>query len=201
MGEQKKLALRTFRTILITIIVSTIVCAMITIGVYFKKFHSGLSDIPSDWEAFGGYVGGTLGAIFGLASFFALLFTIYMQREELDINRQALEDSRKELARSAKAQELTEIHLKSQLKLSKIQIFENKFFELINSLIRLQDDIYRERYIQNGVEIEQTIFKFFAEQISSENIEDAHDKSLSLPVKVQLVFNTIYYHGVGPGFT
>ena len=61
------------------------------IALYVYKFGvSGgtrLSDDPEDWARFGEYVGGTLGAAYGLLAFAGVLLTIHLQSTQLELQR------------------------------------------------------------------------------------------------------------------
>lgn len=58
----------------------SIVLFVISLASYFINFRNHpISDSPGDWGVFGDYVGGTVSAIFGFASFVALLYTILIQ--------------------------------------------------------------------------------------------------------------------------
>lgn len=59
---------------------------------YFDQFSGGFSSKSSDWGDFGSYIGGAVGAIFASLSFLALLYTVFLQREELTTAISALED-------------------------------------------------------------------------------------------------------------
>jgi len=87
------------------------------LGVYFYKFTWELSYNPSDWGDFGSYIGGTLGTFFAFCSFMALLYTIYIQKEELTTAIKALN-------KSAEAQN-------EQAKTFEIQRFESTFYSLL----------------------------------------------------------------------
>ena len=75
----------------------SLLCAAITISLYFWHFFSwGVSTDQATWGQFGDYVAGILNPIFSLTALFALLYTIVLQSKEL-------RDSTKQLERSAKA--------------------------------------------------------------------------------------------------
>lgn len=59
----------------------------ITFGPYLFQFHKGFSVEQAHWGAFGSYIGGTLGTIFAVLTFGALLITLYFQKEELKTAR------------------------------------------------------------------------------------------------------------------
>ncbi|OAN16361.1 hypothetical protein A3K86_10835 [Photobacterium jeanii] len=99
----------------IALVVIAVFCA--TLIPFFTTFHYGLSNDQSDWGAFGSYFGGVVGSTFAALSFLCLLYTIYLQREELNTAIQALSDS-------ASAQQ-------EQASLIKIQRFEDTFYSLL----------------------------------------------------------------------
>lgn len=84
---------------------------------YFRNFSGSFSSKQSDWGDFGSYFGGTLGALFASLSFLALLYTIYLQRRELETAISALK-------KSATAQH-------EQSKTYEIQRFEVTFYSLL----------------------------------------------------------------------
>jgi hypothetical protein len=90
-------------------------------SVYFYAFHSPLSHEPSAWGDFGDFIGGTLSPILTFASIIALVHTIELQRQQLQIARKELKNSkielrltRQELEKSAKAQAVTARVLQKQ---------------------------------------------------------------------------------------
>jgi hypothetical protein len=54
----------------------------------FAPGSRGFSQNPADWADFGEYLGGALGAIFGLFAFIGVLITIVQQRSQLDQQRE-----------------------------------------------------------------------------------------------------------------
>ena len=75
------------------------------------------------WANFGDFMGGTLNPILAALSLFGLLITIYYQNREL-------EETREELKKSTKAQEKQSESLELQNQATKLQVFENTFFQL-----------------------------------------------------------------------
>ncbi|QFY43421.1 hypothetical protein F6R98_13005 [Candidatus Methylospira mobilis] len=80
-------------------------------GIYFYAFHSPLNHESSAWGDFGDFIGGTLSPILTFVSIIALVHTIELQRQQLQIARKELKNSkievrltRLELEKSAKAQ-------------------------------------------------------------------------------------------------
>lgn len=98
------------------------------------KYASSLTDgfIPDypnrdDWGVFGDFFGGVLNPIFGLASFLALLATIFYQARELNASTKELKNSATALAAQNKAIEL--------------QSFEQTFFSWLNTYRDLLNSI------------------------------------------------------------
>jgi len=80
-------------------------------GIYFYAFHAPLNHESSAWGDFGDFIGGTLSPILTFVSIIALVHTIELQRQQLQIARKELKNSkievrltRLELEKSAKAQ-------------------------------------------------------------------------------------------------
>ncbi len=69
-----------------------------------------------DWPTRGqfGDVFGVVNALFSGLAFTGLIYTVFLQREELSLQRKELELTRQELKRSAKAQEQSEVALRAQ---------------------------------------------------------------------------------------
>jgi len=56
------------------------------VGIYAYKLGTpNLDTNPTSWGLFGDYVGGTLGAFYGLLAFVGVLITVAVQREQLDL--------------------------------------------------------------------------------------------------------------------
>lgn len=92
---------------------------------YFREFHGEFSSVKADWGTFGDFIGGTLNPLLSFLGLIALLLTIVLQSKEL-------ESTRKELNRSALAQEKTELALSEQSKTQIKQQFEGTFFSLLD---------------------------------------------------------------------
>jgi hypothetical protein len=62
----------------------TLFLAIVALGAYMWRFGSlGISDKTSAWNEFGGYIGGVIGPIVGLATVFLVFITFTLQRREL----------------------------------------------------------------------------------------------------------------------
>lgn len=99
---------------------------------YVSNFKTSyVSNQVQDWAHFGSYIGGTVGAIFAFGSFIALLYTINIQTEQLKLSRKELAETRAELARSATAQETSQLLMSEQLKNIEKQRFESSLFMIL----------------------------------------------------------------------
>lgn len=114
---------------------------VVVFGLYFYKFHSPLSSIVNDdwgtllssidddWGTFGDFVGGTLNPLLSFLGLLALLFTVAMQRDELERTHDVLDKQlAAQLDQLANAKKISDEQLKTQAK----QQFESTFFALLN---------------------------------------------------------------------
>ncbi|MDP3586851.1 MAG: putative phage abortive infection protein [Sulfuricurvum sp.] len=114
----------------------------ITLLVYFSTFPGTIPEDRGNWGVFGDFMGGTLNPILAFLSLLAIIFTIKIQTEELELTRHELEETRKEMAKSSDAQKEQSEALKAQ-NLSVIQqTFENTFFKLLEHHNALINDLY-----------------------------------------------------------
>jgi len=93
-------------------IIIAIVVFAITFIIYFFSIRHFFPDMPTGGQ-FGDMFGG-LNAFFSGLAFFGVIYTIWLQREELGLQREELKLTRKELERTAKAQEKSEKALSKQ---------------------------------------------------------------------------------------
>ena len=97
----------------------------VALAVYGYKFGPYLSARHEDWGTFGDYFGGLLNPALSLLGLLALLYTIALQLEELEL-------SRKELQASTRA-------IQDQASTASIQLEESTFFQMIklhNSIVQ-----------------------------------------------------------------
>ena len=95
--------------------------------IYFSTFSGELSTDQTKWNAFGSYIGGTLGALFAFLSFMGLLYTISIQHKELATAVDALN-------KNAESQD-------KQAKTYKIQRFESTFYSLLEQHNQILKDL------------------------------------------------------------
>jgi hypothetical protein len=136
-------------------------------------FDAQLGDSGS-WGEFGDFFGGVLNPVLSTATFFALLYTIHIQMQQLKMSDEALKISQEELklstaelAKSSAAQHETQLALNKQaniaVKASKldsvsflIKIYQDEFNDLTGndgrSLMRRQILINKLRLLNNFIE-------------------------------------------------
>lgn len=96
-----------------------------------------------EWGTFGDFIGGTLNPLFALFSLFAIIYTIKIQTEELELSRKELEETKEELKESRIAQQEQSESLKLQNQATKLQIFENTFFQLIDLFNKEKEKLFK----------------------------------------------------------
>lgn len=106
-----------------------VVCIFVSLYFYVSTFSGALLAEHDKWGQFGDYLGGILNPVFGFFGLIALLATLALQSEELQL-------STKELAKSA-------VVLQQQHDVLIQQNFENTFFQLLR---RYSDLITEFRY-------------------------------------------------------
>lgn len=137
------------------LLVIAILLLIITLGFYFFNFKNGLGADSSNWGTFGDFMGGTLNPLFALFSLFAIIYTIKIQTQELELSRDELEATRTELAKSAKSQEEQCKSFEIQNQSIKQQTFENTFFKLLEQFNGLLDEFHKRDEINSNY---RTIF-------------------------------------------
>lgn len=100
-----------------SLVLFTIVVAVLAIGAYVIKFYGPLSAAQETWGQFGDFVGGTMNPLFAFSGLMALLYTIVLQSREL-------KHSAEQLRKSAVA-------LEGQNELLTKQSFEATYFQLL----------------------------------------------------------------------
>lgn len=91
----------------------------VAVGFYLYNFyHPNFSSDNADWGTFGDFMGGTLNPLFALLSLYAIIYTIRIQTEELELTRDEMRKSN--LSQEEQSQSLQR------------QTFENTFFKMID---------------------------------------------------------------------
>lgn len=113
----------------------------------------------------GDFFGGTLNPILGSATVLALLYTIYLQRQANDLQKEELALTREELSRSADA-------LENQIKTLDKQNFEATFFKMLE----MQNDLLNNIDVakRNGTTLHgRDCFRYFFDLLRGEFREDS----------------------------
>lgn len=139
------------KNLLIFLAVISFIFILVVFGLYMYNFsYLGLSPNQEDWAQFGDYMGGTLNPMLAFFAFIGLLYTIRIQSSALQMSKDELEATRKELKESRIAQQKQSESLELQNKATQLQIFENTFFELVNSFKFLKERLIKE-YVECSI--------------------------------------------------
>ena len=105
---------------------------------YRHVFGTAVSTLSGEWNNFGTFFGGVLGPILSMLAFFALVYTIFLQEQQLSMARSTLKaaDEDKELTRrqldtTVATQTATANALETQLQTSREQSAVATFFEMV----------------------------------------------------------------------
>jgi hypothetical protein len=104
---------------------------------FFVLQRLGLSDDPSDWGAFGDFVGGLLNPFFAFMAFYWLTVSVVIQKAELSETRDALIESRdaqRQLATSTeKAMQMQALNIQLQAVDTQLRaLFDYQAFVLVH---------------------------------------------------------------------
>lgn len=145
--------------------IAAVVFAVFVCSLYFYIFSGEFSSSQSDWGDFGSYIGGTVGALFASLSFLALLYTVYLQREELTTAIKALQDG-------AESQ-------KKQAENYEAQKFETTFY----SLLELHNDMVR------SLELNSSNFSGYIANVAT--LDDRSDVSTYLKERQEHILENV----------
>lgn len=93
---------------------------------YFEQFGgieplgASATDARAAWGQFGDYMGGVVNPLLSLLTLLALVATVALQRQQLQISRAELKATRKELKKSARAQRMAAEAMKGQLEQARL---------------------------------------------------------------------------------
>jgi len=104
----------------------TIGVIILIVGLWYLNYYS-LKDLKPDDRGTFGDMFGSINALFSGLAFAGIIFTILLQRKELEYQREELKETREEF--------------KTQNETLKIQRFENTFFNLLNIHHQIVSDI------------------------------------------------------------
>ncbi|MFW2580116.1 putative phage abortive infection protein [Aliarcobacter butzleri] len=180
------------------------ISAVIILSAFFYGITQNpkFEEIIKVWANFGDFMGGTLNPILAALSLFGLLFTIYYQNKEL-------EETRKELKKSVQAQQEQSESLKLQNEATKLQIFENTFFQLINLFTEIRKEFHINLIFRGG-----NTFRIFNtnDRINLDSSEDSlkYDGKESIGIYLKIIkqkyaskydnFNSNYEENTGTYF-
>lgn len=130
---------------------------------YLNQFRGDFSSKQEVWGTFGDFIGGTLNPILSFFALIALLLTLVLQSNQLEISSKALDISRTELALTREEVARSADALSSQDKNLYMQRFENTFFRLLEHLNTCRNNIsygYKEN-TKNGIDAIEKIYNSF----------------------------------------
>lgn len=130
--NQQRVRDRSLALLLISVAV-VILAIFVTVGVYRHTFGGNLAVTSIEWANFGGFIGGIFGPLVSFVTLLAVLKTVYMQRELLDVQKheftQLLEFQRNE---SIKQDEQL-VLAKSEANRAKVQAYQTIILNVVES--------------------------------------------------------------------
>lgn len=146
------------------LIVIAIILLVIILGIYFLNFHGSLSADKGDFGTFGDFVGGSLNPLLAFLSLIAIISTIKIQIQELELTRKELKITTEEMEKSRIAQEEQSEAFRIQNLSIKQQTFENTFFKLLDHHNELISKVYsNNRLFESITYPEDNVDKLFIE--------------------------------------
>lgn len=126
-----------------------VLTAIFVAGAYLLNFWGDdISESSDDWGQFGDYIGGLLNPVFSFAALIALLWTINLQIQHLEVMKEELKNSRTELQLTRSELEKSTEALASQAKIQdsqyeqmQIESFSNNFFKMLDQLVTNMDKV------------------------------------------------------------
>lgn len=119
------------KSILFVLALLTLLFLAVSMLLYFNSFNGALSDKPSDWAAFGSYLGGTAGAGMAFVAALALIATLYYQIAEFSAAFQEME-------RTSNA-------LDQQQRIHRLEVRQQQLFEMISAYREAVEALYVHR--------------------------------------------------------
>jgi hypothetical protein len=139
---------------------------------------------------------GAVNALFSGLAFASLIYTVWMQRQELSLQRQELELTRVEL-RGQKEE------MKLQNKTFAMQRFENTFFELLRvhgQIVEAIDLQSTSRPTTKGRDCFKVFFSRFSDQFDRKLLTDQSELTLEICRSTYATFYQKYQHEIGHYF-
>lgn len=141
--------------ILVGLLIAFMALTVVSLGAYWYVFHGDLSRESSKWGEFGSYISGTITAVLGPVTVFALLVSQASQRKQM---REAEED-RKAAAEAMEAQR----------KASALQAFEQTFFSWLGTYRDLLGEIQSEQ--EGGTDAgRKALFNWWVDNLTGDRV-------------------------------
>lgn len=122
-----------FLSFLLLSVFGVVLAVIVAVGAYRYTFGGTLAVKSEEWSNFGGYVGGLFGPLVSFVTLLAVLKTVYMQRELLDVQKheftQLLEFQRLESIKQDEQLALA----KSEANRAKVHAYQTAVLNLIES--------------------------------------------------------------------
>lgn len=127
----------------ITSVIILLVVTIFPVSIYF---------ILSTWEGRGQFwdIFGALNTLFSGLAFAGIIYTVLLQRKELQLQREELMQTREELKRSADAQEKSELALKEQINSMKLTAKLNALNSLVTYYSKQEKDAFSYNNAKTG---------------------------------------------------
>lgn len=87
MTQSQQSAKDRFLSFLLLSVFAVVLAVIVAVGAYRYTFGGTLAVNSQEWSNFGGYVGGLFGPLVSFVTLLAVLKTVYMQRELLDVQK------------------------------------------------------------------------------------------------------------------
>jgi hypothetical protein len=133
MTQSQQLAKDRFLSFLLLSVFAVVLAVIVAVGAYRYTFGGTLAVKSVEWANFGGYVGGLFGPLVSFVTLLAVLKTVYMQRELLDVQKheftQLLEFQRLESLKQDEQLTLA----KSEANRAKVHAYQTAVLNLIES--------------------------------------------------------------------
>jgi uncharacterized membrane protein len=133
MTQSQQRAKDRFLSFLLLSVFAVVLAVIVAVGAYRYTFGGTLAVESEEWSNFGGYVGGLFGPLVSFVTLLAVLKTVYMQRELLDVQKheftQLLEFQRLESLKQDEQLELA----KSEANRAKVHAYQTAILNLIES--------------------------------------------------------------------
>lgn len=118
---------------LVLSIAAVALAMIVAVFLYRSKFGGGLAVTSVEWSNFGGYIGGIFGPLVSFVTLLAVLKTVYMQRELLDLQRNEFKSLMAIQREAALNQEEQLRHAKSETDRARIQAYQATLLNVVES--------------------------------------------------------------------